>query len=125
LPDRWNDAREERVMAGTGLVKRNAEVSITTGSESANITPAVPWMTHIEEHPSWEILARLRVTLRAVVALDRFKVKDLLSLKEGQVFESLSPDTDDVTLLIGQVPIGWSEFEVLDQRMALRLTRLG
>ena len=111
-------------MTGTGLVKRNAEVSVTTGPESAKKI-AVPWMTHIEEHPSWEILARLRVTLRAVVALDRFKVKDLLSLKEGQVFESLSSDTDDVTLLIGQVQIGWSEFEVLDQRMALRLTRLG
>jgi flagellar motor switch/type III secretory pathway protein FliN len=112
-------------MTGTGLAKRNAEVSMTTSSESARLAPAVPWMTRIEEHPSWEMLANLRVTLRAVVALDKFKVRDLLSLKEGQVVQSLSPDTDDVTLLIGKVQIGWSEFEVLDQRMALRLTRLG
>jgi flagellar motor switch/type III secretory pathway protein FliN len=112
-------------MTGTELAKRKAEISMTTGLESTRVATTVPWMTRIEEHPSWETLARLRVTLRAVVALDRFKVKDLLSLKEGQIFESLSPDTDDVTLLIGQVQIGWSEFEVLDQRMALRLTRLG
>ena len=50
---------------------------------------------------------------------------DQSALSEGQVFESLSPDTDDVSLLVGQVQVGWSEFEVLEQKMALRLTRLG
>jgi flagellar motor switch/type III secretory pathway protein FliN len=112
-------------MAGTELVKRNTEVSMTTRPNRDQLPPAAPWMTRIEEHPSWEILAKLRVTLRAVVGLNSFKVRDLLALKEGQVFESLSPDTDDVNLLVGQVQVGWSEFEVLDQRMALRLTRLG
>ena len=112
-------------MTGTELVKRDAEFATRTGLDVAKTAPAVPWMARIEEHPSWEMLAGLRVTLRAVVALDKFRVRDLLSLKEGQIVESLSPDTDDVTLLIGQVQIGWSEFEVLDQRMALRLTRLG
>jgi flagellar motor switch protein FliN/FliY len=52
-------------------------------------------------------------------------VRDLLALKEGQVFESLSPATDDVPVRVGQAQLGWSEFEVLEQRMALRLTRLG
>jgi flagellar motor switch/type III secretory pathway protein FliN len=112
-------------MMGTELVKRGAEVPITQGQEPTRMNAAVPWMTHIEEHPSWEVLAKLRVTLRAVVAMNRFKVRDLLSLKEGQVFESLSPDTDDVSLLIGRMQVGWSEFEIMDQRMALRLTRLG
>ena len=46
-------------------------------------------------------------------------------MKEGQVFESLSPATEDVPVKVGQMQLGWSEFEVLDQRMALRLTRLG
>jgi flagellar motor switch protein FliN/FliY len=55
----------------------------------------------------------------------QFKVRDLLALKEGQVFESLSPATDDVPVRVGQTQLGWSEFEVQDQRMALRLTRLG
>ncbi len=54
-----------------------------------------------------------------------YKVQDLLSLKEGQVFESLSSDTEDVPLMIGKVQLGWSEFEILEQRMALRLTRVG
>jgi flagellar motor switch/type III secretory pathway protein FliN len=112
-------------MTGTELVKRDAEAPMAKGQEPAGMIAAVPWMTHIEEHPSWEVLAKLRVTLRAVVAMNRFKVRDLLSLEEGQVFESVSPDSDDVSLLIGQMQVGWSEFEIMDQKMALRLTRLG
>jgi flagellar motor switch protein FliN/FliY len=45
-------------------------------------------------------------------------------MKEGQVFESLSPVTEDVPVKIGQVQVGWSEFEVLEHAIALRLTRL-
>ncbi len=112
-------------MAGTELATRGGEVAMGTGLELVRAAQAMPWMTRIEEHPSWEVLSQLRVTLRAGVTLSRLRVRDLLALKEGQVFESISPDTDDVSLLVGQVQVGWSEFEVLDQRMALRLTRLG
>jgi hypothetical protein len=41
------------------------------------------------------------------------------------VFQSGSPETEDVPLMVGQVQLGWSEFEVVDQRLGLRLTRLG
>ena len=112
-------------MTGMQLTTRAAEVMQADGLEIARADPAMLWMMRIEEHPSWQVLAQLRVTLRVGVALPRFKVKDLLGLQAGQVFESLSPSTDDVPLKIGQVQLGWSEFEVLEQRMALRLTRLG
>jgi flagellar motor switch protein FliN/FliY len=81
-------------------------------------------MLRIEEHASWETLAEIQVAIRAEVQLSRFKVRDLLSLAQGQIFESLSPDTEDVPLKIGQVQLGWSEFEVVEHQMALRLTRL-
>jgi flagellar motor switch/type III secretory pathway protein FliN len=112
-------------MTGTELATRNAELSMAAGAELIRIAPETPWMMHIEEHPSWEILSQLRVSLRAAVALNRFRVRDLLALKEGQVFESLSRDTEDVAVMAGQVQLGWSEFEVMEQRMAVRLTRLG
>jgi flagellar motor switch protein FliM len=112
-------------MTGNELAIRNTEISMSTDKEPSGIVLATPWMSRIEEHPQWEILSQLRVSLRAAVTLNRFKVRDLLALKEGQIFESLSPDTDDVVLLAGKVQLGWSEFEVLDQRMAVRLTRLG
>jgi len=111
-------------MTGTELATRSAEAVTATSLDLMRAAPKMPWMMRIEEHPYWETLAQLRVTLRAGVAL-RFKVRDLLALKEGQVFESLSPATDDVPVRVGQAQLGWSEFEVLEQRMALRLTRLG
>jgi flagellar motor switch/type III secretory pathway protein FliN len=112
-------------MAGTELAMISADSVKATSLDVVKTVPVLPWMPRIEEHPAWEMLAQLRVTMRVGVALNRFKIQDLLLLKEGQVFESLSPETEDVPLMIGKVQLGWSEFEILEQRMALRLTRLG
>jgi flagellar motor switch protein FliN/FliY len=112
-------------MTGTELVTRSTEVVRATDLDLVRAVPKAPWMMRIEEHPSWETLAQLRVTMRAGVALNRFRVRDLLAMKEGQVFESVSPATEDVPVRIGRVQLGWSEFEVALQRMSLRLTRLG
>jgi flagellar motor switch protein FliM len=112
-------------MTGTELATRSAEVVRNTSLDLVRTAPKAPWMMRIEEHPSWETLAQLRVTMRAAVALESFRVRDLLALKEGQVFESVAPATEDVPVRVGRTQLGWSEFEVLGQRMALRLTRLG
>lgn len=81
-------------------------------------------MSRIEAHVAWPLLGRLTVKLQAGVALPRFKVRDLLQLTVGQVVESESSDSEDVSLKIGQVQLGWSEFEVVEQQLAIRLTRL-
>ncbi|MDQ2835545.1 MAG: FliM/FliN family flagellar motor C-terminal domain-containing protein [Acidobacteriota bacterium] len=112
-------------MTSIELATRSAEIVKAASLHMTKVERSAPWMMRIEEHPSWQMLARLEVTLQVGVALHRFTVKNLLALKEGQVIESLAPATDDVPLNIGHVQLGWSEFEVMDQRMALRLTRLG
>jgi flagellar motor switch protein FliM len=112
------------MMTGTELATLDSEAVTAATFDLMRAAPQMPWMMRIEEHPYWETLSQLRVTMRAGIEL-RFTVQDLLTLKEGQVFESLSPATDDVPVKVGQTQLGWSEFEVQDQRMALRLTRLG
>jgi flagellar motor switch protein FliM len=112
-------------MTGTELVTRSSEVVRATDLDLVRAAPKAPWMMRIEEHPSWETLSQLRVAMRAGVALNRFRVRDLLAMKEGQVFETVSPATEDVPVRVGRVQLGWSEFEVAQQRMSLRLTRLG
>lgn len=87
-------------------------------------TPAASWMSRIEEHTAWPTLSHLELTMAVEVPLLRFKVQDLLRLAEGQVFESAFSDTEDVPLRIGDIQLGWTEFEVVDQRISLRLTRL-
>ena len=98
--------------------------TVTTQATPAGLIPEAPWMRRIEEHPAWPVLSRLPVIIVAEIPLSRFRVRDLLALAEGQVFESSSPDTEDVPLKVGDVQLGWTEFEVVEQRIALRLTRL-
>jgi flagellar motor switch protein FliN/FliY len=113
------------MMTGTELAVTGTAGVGTKSLDLVKIATGAPWMTRIEEHPSWETLSQLRITMRVGVPLNRFRVRDVLMLKVGQVFESASPETEDVPLMVGQVQLGWSEFEVVDQRLGLRLTRLG
>ena len=81
-------------------------------------------MATIEEHPDWPLLSRIPMRLIAGIPLPNFRVKDLVGLKSGQLLSSTWLSTDDVPLKIGSVQFSWSEFEVVEQRMAIRLTRL-
>jgi flagellar motor switch protein FliN/FliY len=101
------------------------QVTATFGQDAGvEASPKAPWMSKIEEHPAWPKLCRLELALAVEIPLVRFKVQDLLRLAEGQVFESAFSDTEDVPLWVGDVQLGWTEFEVVDQKIALRLTRL-
>jgi flagellar motor switch/type III secretory pathway protein FliN len=111
-------------MADTELATRSAEIALHAGLRLAASVQEVPWMMRIEEHTSWLMLARLPVTLTATISLNRFRVRDLMRLEKGQVFESAWPETEDVPLRTGDVQVGWGEFEVVDQRITVRLTRL-
>lgn len=84
----------------------------------------VSGMAAIELHPEWNLLSRLPMRLTATIPLPGFKVKDLLHLSAGSMVRSEWLSTDDVPLKIGAVQLSWSEFEVVEQRMAIRLTRL-
>ena len=84
-----------------------------------------PGMQQVEEHPAWPLLSRIPLRLTAAVPVAKFKVRDLLALGAGVVVPTTWPSTEDVPLRLGQVQLSWSEFEVVEGRMAVRLTRLG
>lgn len=110
-------------MAASMMIARSAGIH-SAGHGGTQDVAVAGWMPRIEEHPAWEMLSQIGMTLRAEVALEGFRVRDLLTLAAGQVFETSSPDTDDVPIRIGNVQLGWGEFEVVEQQMALRVTRL-
>jgi|ERR1700693_1075640 flagellar motor switch protein FliM len=89
-------------------------------------SPATPlcWMARIEEHPAWPSLARVPETLTALIPLRQFTVRALLLLDTGQTIESDRPLAEDIPMKIGSVQIAWGEFEVVEHRMALRVTRV-
>lgn len=70
------------------------------------------------------LAAKLPLQLDLRVPLHSFRVQNLLSLEKGQVIESAWPHTEDLPLWSGGVHLLWTEFEVVDQKLAVRVTRL-
>ncbi|HTZ90398.1 MAG TPA: FliM/FliN family flagellar motor C-terminal domain-containing protein [Alloacidobacterium sp.] len=70
------------------------------------------------------LAAKLPLQLDLRVPLPSFRVQNLLSLEKGQVIESAWPHTEDLPLWSGGVHLVWTEFEVVDQKLAVRVTRL-
>lgn len=66
----------------------------------------------------------LPVELGVTIPVRDFRVRQLLALTPGQVIETQWNHGDDLPLAAGDVQLAWSEFEVVDTRLAVRVTRL-
>jgi hypothetical protein len=84
----------------------------------------LPWMQRIEEHASWQVLARVPETMTALIALPHFTVRELLTMEVGRVYVSGSLTSELIPIKIGSVQLAWAEFEVVDAALALRVTKL-
>jgi flagellar motor switch protein FliN/FliY len=69
-------------------------------------------------------IARLPVELDVSIPLRDFRVKDLLALEPGRLVESEWSNGVDLPLSAGKVQLAWSEFEVIETQLVVRLTRL-
>jgi flagellar motor switch protein FliN/FliY len=70
-------------------------------------------------------LARMPVELDVAIPIRQFRVGKLLALMPGQLIESDWGHGEDLPLAAGQVRLAWTEFEVVESRLAVRITRLG
>jgi flagellar motor switch/type III secretory pathway protein FliN len=69
-------------------------------------------------------VARLPVELDVSVPVRDFRVRNLLALAPGQLIETRWLLGEDMPLAAGEVQLAWSEFEVVDTQLAVRVTRL-
>ena len=69
-------------------------------------------------------IAKLPVQLDLRVPVPSFRVQDLLSLEKGRVLETAWSNAEDLPLWCGDVLMVWTEFEVIEQKLAVRVTRL-
>ena len=69
-------------------------------------------------------IARLPVELDVAVPVRQFRVRNLLALEPGQVIESQWAHGEYMPLAAGDVQLAWSEFEVVDSQLAVRVTRM-
>ncbi|HUN60817.1 MAG TPA: FliM/FliN family flagellar motor C-terminal domain-containing protein [Candidatus Sulfotelmatobacter sp.] len=78
------------------------------------------------EYPEelWEQASLLPCVLSVDVPLKEFTVRDLLRMEPGSIVESRNVNGADVPVFVNARLIGWAEFEVVGQRLAVRLTEL-
>ena len=71
---------------------------------------------------SLEELSWLPFTLSVEIPVVRFTIGDLLGLKTGSLVETGCHQTSDLPLRANGVLIGWTEFEVVGDRLGVRIT---
>jgi flagellar motor switch/type III secretory pathway protein FliN len=101
----------EAILPAAVSLERELIPAAPKAEEEALIAPTPP-------------LVRLPVELDVSVAVKEFRVRNLLALESGQVIETQWGHGADVPLAAGDVQLAWSEFEVVDAQLAIRLTRL-
>ena len=114
--------------AQEGGPQRNQE----GGSQRGAAETAAPGLVAAPHAPEMEpagialsgAVRRLPVELDVAVPLRGFRVRNLLALEPGNLIESGWGHGEDVPLAAGEVQLAWSEFEVIDTQLAVRVTRL-
>lgn len=78
---------------------------------------------NLQRDPS-ELLYWLPCTLVLEIPVVRFTVGDLLGLTTGSIVETAYHQSSDLPLRVNGQLVGWTEFEVVGERLAVRLTDL-
>ncbi len=91
--------------------------TLNAESVKALAAEAKPSSNHPLDRLDW-----LPCTLTVEVPVVRFTIADLLALKEGTIVETSCHHTSDLPLRVNQLLIGWTEFEVAGDRLAVRVT---
>jgi flagellar motor switch/type III secretory pathway protein FliN len=83
-----------------------------------------------EQNRSWAdpsqnaALAGLPLQLDVSVPIPNFRIRHLLALEKGAVLETAWPYAEDVPIWCGGAQLTWTEFEVVDDVLAVRVTRV-
>jgi flagellar motor switch/type III secretory pathway protein FliN len=72
----------------------------------------------------WSEAAWLPCTLSVDLSLCRFSVRDLLQLEVGAILETNHVNGSDVRVVVNTQLVAWAEFDVVAQRVAVRITEL-
>lgn len=87
--------------------------------------PAQPkLLPPIISEETWAEAGLLPCKISVDLPLRNFTVRDLLRLEPGAILESVNANGSDVPVIVNKQRIGWAEFEIIGQRIAVRMTEL-
>ena len=97
---------------------------MSTAAQNLESNPGKPFIADPpQQHKDLlDSMPWLPCTLSLEVPVAHFTVADLLALKEGSIVETACHHTSDVPLRVNNLLIGWTEFEVVGDRLAVRIT---
>ena len=78
----------------------------------------------MQDRDPGDFLPWLPCTLALDLPVVNFTVGDLLSLTKGSIVETAYHQSSDLPLRVNGQLVGWTEFEVVGERLAVRLTDL-
>ncbi len=84
---------------------------------------------HVAEpsHPApvlWPEALDLSCHLYVALRVPNFTIRDLLSLGGHSVVDTQQPEGAHVPVMVNGVMVSWAEFDVIEERLAVRLTEL-
>jgi len=90
------------------------------------VTPAISGMQNppaTEPNPA-AVLPWLPCSVSVQIPLQRFTIADLSSLANGSVVTTACPRNSHVQLYVNGQMVAWTELEVIDDRLAVRITEI-
>ncbi len=104
---------------------RPAPTPRAAAAEAVQALVPAPQPPQSETGPAFSApIPQLPVELGVTIPVREFRMRQLLTLAPGQVIETQWNHGDDLPLAAGDVQLAWSEFEVVETRLAVRVTRL-
>ncbi|WP_109484663.1 FliM/FliN family flagellar motor switch protein [Occallatibacter savannae] len=111
-----------------GLEQQIAKVNSSNARTELTASPATPAgvVPELPEAATEERsgVRRIPVEVDVSVPIERFRVRDVLALSQGQVIVTRWMEGEDMPLAAHGTQLAWSEIEVIEQRLAVRITRL-
>jgi flagellar motor switch/type III secretory pathway protein FliN len=90
-------------------------------TETKPIEQTLPAPAPIEQDPL-DTIPWLPCTLSVELPVVRFTIGDLLRLAKGSIVETACHQSSDIPLRVNRLLIGWTEFDVVGDRIAVRIT---
>jgi flagellar motor switch protein FliN len=84
--------------------------------------PALVRPIESSDQHDWQSVGELKCAITLELPLAHFCVRDLVELRPGTVVETRWAAGKDVPIKVNQQLIAWSEFEVLGEQLAVRVT---
>jgi flagellar motor switch/type III secretory pathway protein FliN len=94
---------------------------LAAGAALAQLSPA---LQDLETAEQGSTVRRIPIEIDVSIPIRGFRVRDVLALREGRVIGTRWVEGEDMPLAAHGMQLAWIDIEVIDQKLAVRITRL-